>query len=108
MNHIRELIDSRSWMRCLSEHGASHSQEAEGGCGVVGLASSVPIAGRHILEPLLQMHNRGNGKGGGIAAVGLSPEQMDVTKKVLENDYLIQVAYLDPKVREDLENEFIK
>jgi glutamate synthase domain-containing protein 1/glutamate synthase domain-containing protein 3 len=83
------------------------SQEAEGGCGVVGLASSVPIAGRHILEPLHQMHNRGNGKGGGIAAVGLSPSQMAVTQKVLEDDYLIQIAYLKPEVRKSLEQEFI-
>lgn len=107
MNCIRDLLDSRSWMTALGVEGSTHPQEAEGGCGVVGLASSVPIEGRHILEPLLQMHNRGNGKGGGIAAVGLSPEQMDVSRKVLENDYLIQIAYLDPKVRDDLEAEFI-
>jgi len=87
---------------------ASRMLEAEGGCGVLGLASSVQIAGRHILRPLLQMHNRGNGKGGGIAAVGLSPEQMGVLQKVLEGDYLIQVAYLDPKIRDALEEEFIK
>ena len=54
-------------------------QEAEGGCGVVGLAASAPVA-RIVtfFEPLQQMHNRGNGKGGGIAAVGLDPEQMGV------------------------------
>jgi glutamate synthase domain-containing protein 1 len=96
------------WMRSARAQASTHSQEAEGGCGVVGLASSVPIAGRHILEPLQQMHNRGNGKGGGIAAVGLFPEQMGVTQKVLENDYLIQVAYLKPNIRDDLEEEFIK
>jgi len=39
----------------------------EGGCGVVGFAASVPVGGRHIFEPSIQMHNRGNGKGGGIA-----------------------------------------
>jgi hypothetical protein len=32
----------------------------EGGCGVVGLAASVGLPGKHILEPLVQMHNRGN------------------------------------------------
>jgi glutamate synthase domain-containing protein 1/glutamate synthase domain-containing protein 3 len=102
------LLESRSWMRSAQPDGGVHSQEAEGGCGVVGIASSVPIAGKHILEPLEQMHNRGNGKGGGIAAVGLSREQMGVTQNVLENDYLIQVAYLKPDVREALEDEFIK
>ncbi|MCU0852640.1 MAG: glutamate synthase, partial [Thermoplasmata archaeon] len=102
------LIESRSWMRSSEASAGVHSQEAEGGCGVVGIASSVPLAGKHILGPLLQMHNRGNGKGGGIAAVGLSPEQLGVSKKVLEEDYLIQVAYLKPSVRETLEEEFIK
>lgn len=95
-------------MRTDPSHPSPHALEAEGGCGVVGIASSVPLAGKHILGPLAQMHNRGNGKGGGIAAVGLSPDQMGVTKKVLEEDYLVQVAYLKPEVRESLESEFIK
>jgi glutamate synthase domain-containing protein 1/glutamate synthase domain-containing protein 3 len=108
MSDAIQLLKSRSWMRSLKSGNAVHSQEAEGGCGVVGIASSVPISGKHLLEPLEQMHNRGNGKGGGIAAVGLSNEQMGVTPNVLENDYLIQVAYLKPDVREELEDEFIK
>jgi len=37
----------------------------EGGCGVTGFASNVPVAGRHILEPSIRMLNRGNGNGGG-------------------------------------------
>ena len=82
-------------------------QEAEGGCGVVGLAASRPVLGSHILQPLEQMHNRGNGKGGGISAVGLCPEQLGVDKKTLEQDYLVQVAYLKEEVREQLEKEFI-
>ncbi|MEM2969973.1 MAG: glutamate synthase, partial [Candidatus Bathyarchaeia archaeon] len=80
---------------------------AEGGCGVLGVACSVPIKGRYLLQPMLQMHNRGNGKGGGIAAVGLSAKQLGVSKKVLEEAYLMQVAYLDPKSRKDVEAEFI-
>jgi glutamate synthase domain-containing protein 1/glutamate synthase domain-containing protein 3 len=102
------LLSSRSWMIDSKPEGAARTQEAEGGCGVVGIASSVPLPGKHILGPLVQMHNRGNGKGGGIAAVGLSPGQMGVSKKILEEDYLIQVAYLKPKVRDSLEDEFIK
>ena len=43
---------------------------AEGGCGVVGLACEIPIAGRHLFKSLEQMRNRGNGKGGGVAMVG--------------------------------------
>ena len=104
----RSLIASREWMAGCGSASETHSQEAEGGCGVVGFASTVPIAGRHLLGPLVQMHNRGNGKGGGIAAVGLSAERMGVSQKMLESDYLIQVAYLNPEVRDALEDEFIK
>ncbi len=43
--------------------------EEEGGCGVTGFACTIPVGGRHIYEPSIQMQNRGNGKGGGIAAV---------------------------------------
>ena len=67
----------------------------EGGCGVTGFMASIPIAGRHIYEPSVQMHNRGNGKGGGIAAVGLSASDLGVPQDVLEDHYLLQVAYLD-------------
>ena len=104
----RSVIESRRSMADAVRRRGAASTEAEGGCGVVGLASSVPVAGRHILSPLVQMHNRGNGKGGGIAVVGLSPEQMGVSSKVLEEDYLLQVAYLDPSVRESLEGEMIR
>ena len=41
--------------------------EAEGGCGVTGFACSIPVRGRHIFEPSRQMHNRGNGRGGGFS-----------------------------------------
>ena len=44
----------------------------------------------------IQMHNRGNGKGGGIAAVGLVPEELGVCREVLEDHYMLQVALLDP------------
>ncbi|MFQ5838958.1 MAG: glutamate synthase, partial [Thermoplasmata archaeon] len=82
-------------------------KEAEGGCGVLGLACTEPVEGHHLLPPMGQMHNRGNGKGGGIAAVGLDPEQMGVPPEVLQEDYLLLVAYLDPSCREDVEEEFI-
>ena len=76
--------------------------DEEGGCGVTGFMASIPIAGRHIYEPSVQMHNRGNGKGGGIAAVGLNASDLGVPRDVLEDHYLLQVAYLDgnaiPKV----------
>ncbi|MCL4370240.1 MAG: glutamate synthase, partial [Chloroflexi bacterium] len=79
----------------------------EGGCGVVGFAASIPVGGRHIFEPSLQMHNRGNGKGGGIAAVGMVPEQLGVSRQVLDEDYLLQVALLDPAAKDEVEQQFI-
>ncbi len=69
--------------------------DEEGGCGVTGFISNIRIKGRHIYEPSVQMHNRGNGKGGGIAAVGLCADELGVPGKVLDSHYLLQVAYLD-------------
>ena len=67
----------------------------------------MPLAGRFIYEPSIQMQNRGNGKGGGVAAVGLTPEQMGVSRDVLDNHYLLQIALLDPDCHAELEREFI-
>jgi len=86
---------------------ASKKAAGEGGCGVVGYASTTPFGGRHILSPCLQMHNRGNGKGGGVAAVGLCPEDLSVSKGVLEEDYLIQMALLDPTCWPAIEKKYI-
>jgi glutamate synthase domain-containing protein 1/glutamate synthase domain-containing protein 3 len=84
-----------------------HKSEDEGGCGVVGFASTIPVRGKHIFEPSIQMHNRGNGKGGGIAAVGLSNEDLGVSESILKNDYLLQIALLDPEARIEIEEVFI-
>ncbi|HEY7215657.1 MAG TPA: glutamate synthase, partial [Thermoanaerobaculia bacterium] len=81
--------------------------DAEGGCGVIGMAASVPVAGRHLLQALTQMRNRGNGKGGGIAAAGLDPGFFGTTPEILENDYLLAVALLDPKAKEEVERDFL-
>jgi glutamate synthase domain-containing protein 1/glutamate synthase domain-containing protein 3 len=81
--------------------------EAEGGCGVIGLACSEPVSGTHLLTALMQMKNRGNGKGGGIAALGLSAASLGVSREILQEDYLVQIAYLDPSARSEVEAEFI-
>ncbi len=81
------------------------SPEAEGGCGVTGFACTIPVGGRHIYEPSIQMRNRGNGKGGGIAACGLVPEDLGVSRKVLDEDYILQVALLDPDARGEVEKD---
>ncbi|MFN4219154.1 MAG: glutamate synthase [Candidatus Bipolaricaulia bacterium] len=101
---IAKFIASR---RSLGHNILEHHAEAEGGCGVLGMIASEPIAGKHVYRSSIQMHNRGNGKGGGLAAVGLLPHQMGVSKEKLEDDYLIQIAYLDPAARKDVEQDFL-
>ncbi|UCD29986.1 MAG: glutamate synthase [Planctomycetota bacterium] len=83
------------------------SSEAEGGCGVTGFACTIPVGGRHIYEPSIQMRNRGNGKGGGIAACGLVAKDLGVSSKVLKEDYILQIALLDPKARGQIEKACI-
>ena len=60
------------------------------------------------MQSLVQMRNRGNGKGGGIAALGLVPEQLGVSEKILREDYILQVAYLDKSARKQVEDEHIR
>ncbi len=84
------------------------SPEAEGGCGVTGFACTVPVRGKHIYEPSIQMRNRGNGKGGGIAACGFAPEDVGVSRKVLEECYILQIALLDPTARTAIEQQYIE
>ena len=83
-------------------------QEEEGGCGVTGFCCSVKVKGRHIYGPSRQMHNRGNGKGGGIAALGLDPDDLGVSLQTLKEDYLFQVAFLNPDCRPALEEKYIR
>ena len=97
----------RSRERLSPPAAEGRKREMEGGCGVIGLACNEQIPGKHIRRSLIQMHNRGNSKGGGIAAFGLDPEQLGVSRRELEEDYIIQVAFLDPAVRQDVEKEFI-
>jgi len=102
---LNEITSSRGNMpRGTFERGKAAE---EGGCGVTGFIASIPVSGRHIFEPSVQMHNRGNGKGGGIAAVGLSAKDLGVSQDVLDNHYMLQIALLDPKVLPLVEKEFI-
>ena len=82
-------------------------REDEGGCGVTGFASSIPLAGRHIFEPSIRMHNRGNGKGGGIAAVGFDPDRLGISREVLDTHYLLNIALLEPSCLAALKEDFI-
>jgi len=110
MQHNREaIIDKILSIRANLPRENFYAKKAaeEGGCGVTGFISSVPVRGRHIFEPSVQMHNRGNGKGGGIAAVGLSAQSLGVSQDVLDTHYLLQVALLDPQARPEVESSSI-
>ncbi|MGD0384338.1 MAG: hypothetical protein ABSA77_12515, partial [Thermoguttaceae bacterium] len=102
-----KIIQSRADFRPSGEW-FHKSPEAEGGCGVTGFACTTAVGGKHIYEPSIQMRNRGNGKGGGIAACGLVPEDLGVSSKVLEEDYILQVALLDPSAKEEVEKTCIE
>jgi glutamate synthase domain-containing protein 1 len=105
---IEALLNSRSGMAAEAPIQSRLPEAAEGGCGVLGFAANVPIAGRHVVVASQQMHNRGNGKGGGIAAAGLDPAQMRVSPEVLRTHYLIQIAYLDQQARAEVERECLE
>jgi Glutamine amidotransferases class-II./GXGXG motif. len=107
-DHAGVLIRGREELRPASDEWFRKSPEAEGGCGVTGFACTIPVRGKHIYEPSIQMRNRGNGKGGGIAACGLVPEDFGVSRKTLEESYCVQVALLDPSAKGEVEKEFIE
>ncbi|MBN2043529.1 MAG: hypothetical protein JW757_00810 [Anaerolineales bacterium] len=104
---ISKLIESRCSIVPESGFVFPRDETAEGGCGVIGMASNVQVPAKHMLESLKQMRNRGNGKGGGIAAVGLIAEEFGISQEMLENDYLLAVAYLDIRIRGKLEESFV-
>lgn len=98
---IEKIIASRSTLP--HDDTPIKKSSEEGGCGVTGFISSIPVSGRHIFEPSVQMHNRGNGKGGGIAAVGLSADDLGVTQDILDTHYMLQIALLNPESRPGVE-----
>jgi len=104
---VNKIIQSRK--RIIPNTGFIRPRDevAEGGCGVIGMASNIQISASHMLQSLMQMRNRGNGKGGGIAAVGLVADEFGVSQEILENDYLLAVAYLDTSIRNQLEKDYI-
>jgi len=72
----------------------------EGGCGVIGIIGTRRLEGELIGRACHQMRNRGNGKGGGVAAVGLFDDHVD--------RYALHVAYLEDEVRREVEQEFVR
>ncbi|MBA4417198.1 MAG: glutamate synthase [Syntrophus sp. (in: bacteria)] len=108
-NQADAIINARYHLREAERLVKQTGIEAEeGGCGVTGFACNIPVSGRHIFEPSVQMHNRGNGKGGGLAAVGLIPAKLGVDQETLDTAFLLQVALLDETVLLEMETRFIR
>ncbi|MBW2093181.1 MAG: glutamate synthase, partial [Deltaproteobacteria bacterium] len=105
---IKAVINARRPLAQIAPDRLMINPEEEGGCGVTGFASSVKVKGRHIFEPSRQMHNRGNGKGGGIAALGLDHDDLGVSPDILAEDYILQVAFLDLSCRQTVEDRYIR
>jgi len=106
--NIKNIIQSRELLVGDLPSRSYHETEAEGGCGVTGFACSIPVRGKHIFEPSKQMHNRGNGRGGGIAAMGFDHSMLGVSREILDKDYILQIAVLEDGVIDDLEQRFIE
>jgi glutamate synthase domain-containing protein 1 len=96
MSDARAILRSR--MRLVSGM-PQERRTLEGGCGVIGIVGTAPLPGRFIIRPCGLMRNRGNAKGGGIAAVGLFGD--------LREHYAIHVAYLEEALRDEIERDFI-
>jgi len=105
---IRRIIQSRKASVEDLPPRPYFETEAEGGCGVTGFACSIPVRGKHIFEPSKQMHNRGNGRGGGIAAMGFDHRMLGVSKEILEEEYMLQIALLEEGIMDEVEKRFIE
>ena len=104
---ISNIIESRKSL-VNDLRNSRFETEEEGGCGVTGFACSIPVRGKHIYEPSKQMHNRGNGRGGGIAAMGFDPRTLGVSNEIMEDDYILQIAVLEDGIITEVEDKFIK
>ncbi len=104
---VERAIQSRKTLVEGLPQKACFETETEGGCGVTGFACSIPVRGKHIYEPSKQMHNRGNGRGGGIAAMGFEAGMLGISHEILEKSYILHIAVLNEAVVADLEKRFI-
>ena len=90
----------RSRLDMVKGRTLEKKRSLEGGCGVIGIIGSEKLKGNSIIRPCEQMRNRGNGKGGGVAAVGLFDEYKD--------HYALHISFLDEKAKGPVEKEFVE
>jgi glutamate synthase domain-containing protein 1/glutamate synthase domain-containing protein 3 len=102
MDNTEKIAEAilRSRQNMVGERPFAKKRSLEGGCGVIGIIGSEKLEGNCIIRPCEQMRNRGNGKGGGVAAVGLFDEYKDL--------YALHISYLDEDVRGSVEKEFVE
>jgi glutamate synthase domain-containing protein 2/glutamate synthase domain-containing protein 3/glutamate synthase domain-containing protein 1/Pyruvate/2-oxoacid:ferredoxin oxidoreductase delta subunit len=80
--------------RVLNEWDASKEERREeGACGVVSFACTKPVPVESIQTACQRMHNRGNGRGGGILALG------GVFAEAFEDCYALQIITLVPQAQ---------
>jgi glutamate synthase domain-containing protein 1/glutamate synthase domain-containing protein 3 len=91
---------ARSRRRLVKGIKPRDKRALEGGCGVIGIIGTEKLKGNCIIRPCEQMRNRGNGKGGGVAAVGL----FDAFK----DHYALHISFLNESAREPVEREFVE
>jgi glutamate synthase domain-containing protein 1/glutamate synthase domain-containing protein 3 len=92
------IVQSR--LKTVKHRSFDKKRALEGGCGVIGIIGSEKLKGSCIIQPCEQMRNRGNGKGGGVAAVGLFDDYKD--------HYALHISYLDEKAKGPVEKEFVE
>jgi len=90
----------RSRLISVKDRPIGKKSSLEGGCGVIGIIGSEKLKGKCIIRPCEQMRNRGNGKGGGVAAVGLFDAYKD--------HYALHISFLDEKAKGRVEKEFVE
>lgn len=90
----------KSRMNMVKGRAFGKKRSLEGGCGVIGIIGSKKLKGNCIIRPCEQMRNRGNGKGGGVAAVGLFDGYKD--------HYALHISFLDEKAKGPVEKEFVE
>jgi glutamate synthase domain-containing protein 1 len=95
---VEAIAQSRRTM--VRDRAVGTKRTLEGGCGVIGIIGSDKLKGNCIIRPCEQMRNRGNGKGGGVAAVGLFDEY--------KNHYALHIAFLDDAARDPVEKDFVE
>lgn len=108
LTRANRILESRRDLIAGAPSGLRSDEAGEGGCGVLGFAANILVSGRHVLNASHQMHNRGNGKGGGIAMVGMDPIQARVDRSTLRSHTLLQIALLEPTARPEIERSFIQ